>query len=105
MTWHVRVTPKALEMLRKISDRRIRKKVADAISGLSQEPDKKGKALIGELAGFRSIRAAGQRYRIIYRVELEEVTVIVVAAGQRKEGDRKDVYSLARKLFRQRLLS
>ncbi|MFV1957740.1 MAG: type II toxin-antitoxin system RelE/ParE family toxin [bacterium] len=99
------VTPKALDMIQAISDRRIRKQVSQAISALAEDPDIKGKALIGELAGFRAIRAAGQRYRVIYRVEKLKVLVVVVAAGQRKEGSRKDIYSLASKLFRQRLLS
>ncbi len=105
MTWQVVVTPKALEMIQGISDRRIRRQVSEAISALSEDPVIKGKALIGELAGFRAIRVAGQRYRVIYRVEKVEVLVVVVAVGQRKEGSRKDIYSLASKLFRQRLLS
>ncbi len=105
MTWQVVVTPKALEMIQGISDRRIRRQVSEAISALSEDPDIKGKALIGELTGFRGIRAAGKRYRVIYRVEKVKVLVVVVAVGLRKEGSRKDVYSLASKLFRQRLLS
>ena len=32
------------------------------------------------------------------------VVVFVAAVGIRKEGDKKDIYSLARKLFRLRLL-
>ena len=99
------VTPKALEMIQGISDRRIRRQVSEAISDLSEDPDIKGKALIGELTGFRAIRAAGQRFRVIFRVEDVKVLVVVVAVGQRKEGSRKDIYSLAGKLFRQRLLS
>jgi mRNA interferase RelE/StbE len=104
LTWQVVITPAALEMLKQITDRRIRGQVSDAIGGLSQAPEKKGKPLLGELAGFRSLRAAGQRYRVIYKIEKEVVTVVVVAVGRRREGDRKDIYSLARKLFEQRLL-
>jgi mRNA interferase RelE/StbE len=52
-----------------------------------------------ELSGFRSIRAVGQRYRIIYKVEEEKITVLVVALGIRKEGDKKDVYERAKKLM------
>jgi mRNA interferase RelE/StbE len=61
----------------------------------------RGKPLVGELAGFRSVRAVGQRYRIVYRVEHQEVTVLVVAAGRRRSGDKKDIYELARELLRQ----
>ena len=46
----------------------------------------------------------GQRYRIIYRVEEDRVLVLVVAIGIRKEGNQKDIYSLARKILRLRLL-
>jgi len=57
-----------------------------------------------DLAGYRSVRAVGQRYRIIYRVEEKKVLVLVVAMGMRKEGSKRDVYLLARKLLRLRLL-
>lgn len=59
---------------------------------------------MGEFQGLRSLRAVGQRYRIIYRVDRGRVVVLVVAMGIRKEGSRKDVYELARKLIRLRLL-
>ena len=104
MNWQVVITPAALEMLKEISDRRIRGQVSDTIDMLAQDPEKKGKPLLGELAGFRSLRAAGQKYRVIYKIEKEVVTVVAVAVGRRKEGDRKDIYSLAKKLFEQKLL-
>ena len=104
MIWRVLITPAALEMLKGITDRRIRRQVAQAVSGLSVVPEKKGKPLMGEMAGYRSLRTAGQKYRVIYKIEEKEVIVIVVAVGRRKEGDRKDIYSLARKLFEQKLI-
>lgn len=104
MTWLVLITPTALEMLEGINDRRIRSQVAQTVSGLSEDPENKGRPLMGEMAGFRSLRAAGQRYRVIYKIEKEQVIVVVVATGRRKEGDRKDIYSLARKLFEQKLI-
>ena len=58
----------------------------------------------GELAGFRSLRAAGQRYRIIYWVERHRVLVMILAVGLRKDGDRSDVYRLAQRLLRLRLI-
>jgi len=104
LTWRVFITPVALEMIKKIPDKRMRKQVSQAINRLAGDPEKKGKPLLGELAGFRSLRAAGQKYRVIYKVESNQVIVVVVAVGRRKEGDRKDIYSLARKLFEQKLL-
>ncbi len=60
--------------------------------------------MLDDLAGYRSIRAVGQRYRILYKLEAERVVVAVVALGMRKEGDKADIYALAKKLARLGLL-
>ena len=91
-------------MLEAIADRRVREKLASTIDGLESDPELRGKPLDEDLAGYRSIRAVGQRYRIIYRVERSTVVVVVVAAGIRKEGSREDVYRVASKLIRLGLL-
>ena len=104
MTYRISITPTALKMLVAVSDRRIREKVSDAITRLASEPEKQGKPLFGELAGYRSIRAVGQRYRIIYKIEKAKVEVSVVALGMRKKGSKADIYSLAKKLLRLKLL-
>lgn len=104
MTFRIVITPTALEMLKDISDRRVQTKIAAVIDRLAEEPEKQGKPLGGELTGFRSIRAVGQRYRIIYRVVNEEIIVFVVAVGIRREGAKTDIYALAKKLFRLKLL-
>ena len=103
--WEVRVTQTAANMLRNITDARIRRKILDVIAKLKEQPDVKGKALIGELAGFRSIRAVGQRYRILYHLEGSQVVVYVVAIGIRKEGDKGDIYKLAQRMMRLGLLA
>lgn len=69
-----------------------------------QEPGKQGKPLSADLAGFRSLRAVGQRYRIIYQVQEERVIVVVMAVGLRRQGSRSDIYQLAKKLRRLDLL-
>lgn len=104
VTWRIVITPTAVRLIKEIADKRLQEKIAIVINRLAVEPDKQGKPLTGELSGFRSIRAAGQRYRILYTVQQEEVVVTVVAAGIRKEGDRGDIYALAKKLIRLRLL-
>ena len=91
-------------MLKAITDRRIREKLASVIDSLESGPELRGKPLDDELAGYRSVRAVGQRYRIIYRVERSIVTVVVVAAGIRKDGSREDIYRMAAKLIRLGLL-
>jgi mRNA interferase RelE/StbE len=102
--WEVRVTETAARMLRDITDARIRRKILDVITDLKDQPEVKGKPLIGELARFRSIRAVGQRYRILYQLEGTQVVVYVVAIGIRKEGDKRDIYKLAQRLMRLGLL-
>jgi len=97
-------TARAREMLAAIPDRRIQMKLFERVRGLSSEPEKQGKPLIGELAGYRSVRAAGQRYRIIFRIEDERVAVLIIALGVSKASSRKDVYDLAKKLVRQGLV-
>ena len=104
MTYRILLTPQALKMLKAIPDRWVRGKLSERIEGLAEEPQKQGKPLLGPLAGYRSLRAVGQRYRILYRVEEDQVLVLVVALGMRKEGDKRDVYILAKKLMRLHLL-
>lgn len=100
VTYKIRIVPTALKMLKDIPDQRIQGKIVDCINKLANEPEKQGKPLWDELKGFRSIRAIGQRYRIIYKIEKGIIIVVVVAVGIRKEGDRKDIYELAKKLVR-----
>jgi mRNA interferase RelE/StbE len=90
-------------MLRGIADRRVRDVIIKRIDDLAEEPEQQGKPLVAELSGYRSIRAAGQRYRIVYRVVNDKITVYVVAVGIRKNGSRTDIYTLAKKLIRLRL--
>jgi mRNA interferase RelE/StbE len=86
-------------MLKEISDRRIQRIVGKRISALAEEPGKQGRALLGEMAGYRSVRAVGQRYRIIYEVRQDRIVVMVVAVGIRKEGDKRDIYRLMARLI------
>lgn len=104
MKWQILLTPTALQLLSAISDRRMREKIGAVIDRLAEEPEKQGKALLGELSGLRSIRAVGQRYRIIYQIRGDEIVVMIVAVGIRRDGSRDDIYNLAKKLFRLGLL-
>jgi len=100
MNWQVRITPTALEQLKGIKDKRVRDNLLERIEELANDPENQGKPLRNELSGLRCVRAIGQRYRIIYKVEQEQVTVFVVAVGIRKEGDRADIYKITVKLMR-----
>ncbi len=98
MKWRIIMLPIAEKLLAEISDRRIRESIARRITQLEDEPEKQGKPMEKEFSGYRSIRAVGQRYRIIYKVEEERVVVLIVALGIRREGDKKDVYERAKRL-------
>ena len=102
--YRVVLTPTARAMLAAITDRRMLGRIRDRIDGLAREPGLQGKPLLAELKGFRSVRAAGQRFRVIYRVRQTQVEVLVVAVGPRREGSREDIYELAQRLFCLRLL-
>ena len=102
--WTVSLTQNAEMQFAAIKDRRVQDELRTSLRRLEYEPELQGKPLIDELASYRSVRAVGQRYRIIYRVDGEQVTVLVVTLGIRKDGDRKDVYQLAKKLIRLGLL-
>jgi len=102
--WRVKVLPVAKKQLVAIKDQRIQAGLRSSLKRLEYEPELQGKPMIDELAGYHSLRAVGQRYRIIYKVKEEQVLVVVVTLGIRKEGDKKDVYELAKKLIRLGLL-
>ncbi len=102
--YQIIIEPSAREALAKISDRRIQEKITERISALAYDPEKQGKPLGGEFFGYRSLRAVGQRYRIIYHIERQKVIVFVVFLGIRKEGSKDDIYALAKKLLHYRLL-
>ncbi len=102
--YRIVIQPTAFQLLQDISDRRIRQKISDRIDKLSESPEMQGKPLLGELDGYYSVRAVGQRYRIIYKIEQAQVTVLVVALGIRKDGSKQDAYVLAKKLLRLGLL-
>jgi mRNA interferase RelE/StbE len=104
MAFQIEITPTALEALESVTDRRTRSAIMKRIDALMEEPDKLGKPLRGWLTGFFSPRAAGQRYRVVYRIDVDKKRVIVHMVGIRKEGSRRDVYELAEHLVRRGLL-
>ncbi len=104
MIYQVDILPPAQKMVLAIGDRRIQEKLLERMTELANDPELQGKPLGDDLAGYRSVRAVGQRYRIIYRVERAVVTIVVVAAGIRKQGSREDIYRVAGKLIRLGLL-
>jgi mRNA interferase RelE/StbE len=103
LKYKILITDTCLALIEKIPDKKIRRTILKRIEGLSEEPDKQGNMLVKDLSGFRSIHAAG-RYRIIYKVDKQTVIIYILAAGIRKQGDKKDIYKIAKKLVNAGLL-
>lgn len=97
--YQVILTVQARQLFAQIKDRREQQLLLARIEKLKHDPDKQGKALSEYLIGYRSIRAVGQRYRIIYRIEEDQILVVVVGIGRRKEGDKRDVYEVTKRLL------
>lgn len=98
--WKILITPRAKKMISGIQDRRVQEKIRDRIDSLAKDPEKQGKELTGDLSGFRVVRAVGQRYRIVYRLERNRIMVIVIAAGLKKAKDKKDIYETLKRWVR-----
>ncbi|MFH0800030.1 MAG: type II toxin-antitoxin system RelE/ParE family toxin [Pseudomonadota bacterium] len=90
---------KALAILKR-HDRSIVDALLVKAEDLAFMPDKKGKPLVGALAGLRSRRAVGGRYRIIYRIDETSLIVEVIFVGIRREGSGQDVYRQTGKMHR-----
>ena len=98
MKYRILITDTCLKLIEKIPDKKIQRSILDRIQKLSEKPEEQGKKLVKDLAGFRSVHAAG-RYRIIYKTDKRTVIIYVLVAGIRKEGDKKDIYKIAKKLL------
>ena len=104
MDWNIVISPTAQKQLANISDRRVNRSIESTIDSLETEPTRKGKPLIGDLAGYRSIRTVGQRYRVIFKLYYDQNVVYIASVGIRKDGDKNDVYAIAQKLVKAGLL-
>ena len=97
--YQVNLTKQASKLFKKIKDRREQEVLLARLEKLKNNPAQQGKALVKELSGYRSVRAVGQRYRIVYQIKEEQVLVLVIAIGIRKEGDKNDIYLIAKKIL------
>lgn len=81
MTFQVKLTATAAEMFDRLHPD-TRKNIKSGLKGLAENPYI-GKPLQNELALFRSLKL--KRFRIIYRIDDDTTTVVVVAIGHRKD--------------------
>jgi len=86
--YKIELTKIAIENLDKI-DSKTRAQIIYKIDLLKEDPNLRGRQLKGILKEYRSIRAAGQRYRIIYKIKEDEILVLIISVGIRKDGDKR----------------
>ena len=101
--YKIKLTKISADQIKAI-EKTARNQILNKIESLRENPELFGKQLRGPLKEYRSVRAAGQRYRIIYKIFKEEIIIIVLAVGIRKEGDKKDIYELMKKYIKTGLL-
>ena len=81
MSYSIKIKSSAAKALRRV-DARERMRIVAAIDRLAWEPSA-GAALKGEFGGLRRLRVG--RYRIVYEAFHEELTILVVRIGHRRE--------------------
>lgn len=80
MSWKIEYNKEAVRNLDKISNSE-KNKIFKEIEALKENPDL-GKQLVGPLKGLRSLRIGN--YRVIYKKDLQIITIIILAIGHRK---------------------
>ena len=78
--WQIEYTGTAQKFI-KLLDNKDKDRIMKSVESLQMNPDL-GKQLVGPLKGLRSLRVG--RYRIIYKKEINELIILVVAIGHRK---------------------
>jgi len=79
--WSVFFTREAKRNIEKL-DPSVKRVIKKAIESLAVNPAK-GKSLAYDLAGLHSLRTSD--YRIIYRTRANQLIILIIAVGHRKE--------------------
>lgn len=85
MSYSVKIKASAAKTLRKLP-KPIRLRLVEAIDRLAAEPHA-GSILKGELSGLRRLRVG--EYRLIYEVIRDQLIILVVRVGHRREVYRR----------------
>lgn len=83
MTWTLRVAASAERSLRRLPEGVATAIVEFMVGPLCEEPERVGRPLLRELAGYNSARRGA--YRIVYRIVVEDHLVRVVRIEHRSD--------------------
>jgi mRNA interferase RelE/StbE len=86
MTWKIELTDEAKAELGGL-DNSVQKSVAAGLMKLNESPQLRGHSLTGNLAGYRALAVGKKQIRIIYRIERDQVLVVVIAIGHRRNNE------------------
>ena len=90
-------TPQALQDLRGISSETDRDVVTRRIKALEADPYH-SRELGYDLEGYRRAKAAGRRYRILFRIDEPGAAIQIVLIGLRKPDEEQDAYERLRRI-------
>ena len=85
--YRIAYTGEAKHQIQKL-DSRIQLQIKDAIERIASDPTI-GKRLSGELSGF--ISYASGDYRVIYKVSHQEILIVIMTTGHRKNVYQKAI--------------
>jgi len=99
--FEIEIAPTGYQSLKalKALNKKLRREIANVIDGLVRAPEEQGKAFLGPLEGLRSVHAARDRFRILYRVDALNELVSVLLVDECAPGQDADIYALAQKLL------
>jgi mRNA interferase RelE/StbE len=98
--YNIYLTDEAVAMFKSL-DGSSKKILQKAIRKLAISPEL-GKPLVDELVGFRSWKIS--RFRIVYKIFHEKISIVLIGVGIRKEKDKKDIYRILKTLIKTGLL-
>lgn len=78
--WRIEYTNIAQKFI-KLLGSKDKERIMNSVESLQNNPDL-GKQLVGPLQGLRSLRVG--KFRVIYKKEINELIILVVAIGHRK---------------------
>ena len=90
MKYSLRILPEAEREWSKLNPS-IKQKLLKKLREVLEEPTRPNQALKGGLIGHYKVKIKSPGYRIVYRVEDDQLVVVLIAVGK-----REDIYDIAK---------